>query len=96
MSKYIELVTCKQGGGNYLFYAPAFTRFIGGQSVIVDTRYGEMPATVISSLTVSEGSETYDFIVKATGAKLPLKRVLSVITTKELEYEEETHGTDKD
>lgn len=97
MSNYIDLVLCQQPRGAYLFYAPAFSYLGEGQHVIVDTKLGEMPATVISTYTVDKDSEAYNFILKmleAKGATLPLKRVLAKIDHRELEYKEDTDGTD--
>lgn len=94
MSKYVDLVTCKQEHGIWLFYAPAFSYLHEGQELVVDTQCGEQPATVISAYTVEKDSDLYNFIIKATGATLPLKKVLSKVNYKKLEYEEETDGTD--
>ncbi len=97
MSNYIDLVLCQQPRGAYLFYAPAFTNLKEGQSVIVDTKLGEMPAKVITTYTVNKDSEAYKFILKmleANGATLPFKRVLAKVDHSELKYEEDTDGTD--
>lgn len=103
---YIDLVLCKhdKNDNNFLFYAPAWSRLEKDDEVIVDTKYGESKAVVVDKVTVDKTSEEYEFIVKATGATTPLRKVLSKVLYREFDYdfdyeeetEEKENGIDND
>lgn len=88
---YIDLVLCKVEGETKaeLFQAPRFSHLKAGDDVLVDTAYGEKHAKVINSMSVDPEYEEHRFILDATGATEPLKRVLSQIRYKAFTYEEE-------
>ena len=92
MAKYIDLVLCKHENCDrlFLFQAPSWTRKLDKNSVvIVDTKHGEQIAHVVEKITIDAYSDEFEFIVKSSGASLPLRKVLSIIEYKLLEYEEE-------
>lgn len=92
MAKYIDLVLCKHENCDrlFLFQAPSWTRELGKNSVvIVDTQNGEQIAQVMEKITVDAYSDEFEFIIKASGAYLPLRKVLSIIEYKPLYYDEE-------
>ena len=84
---YVDLVVCKHDGcdAHFLFQAPAWSGLEEGDLVIV---YGDQKATVMNKITVDPTSEEYDFIVDATNAIKPLKRVLKKVTFRDFVYEE--------
>lgn len=88
---FIDLVLCKHmvDPRQYLFYAPAFSCLQKDDQVVVDTVRGNQTATVINSVTVDVDTEDYRFILDATNATLPLKRVISKVAYRELEYKPE-------
>lgn len=88
---YIDLVLVKHEGcgSRFLFQAPAFSQFDKDELVICDTKYGKQPAKVIASCTAEVGSEVYQMICAASGATMPLKKVLERVQYIELKYEEE-------
>ena len=96
MSNYIELVVCKHPNSQFkfLFYAPAWTGLKTGDEVIVDTKHGEQPATVLTKTIVEKDSELYNFILESMSATLPLKRVLKKVIYVEMNYEEDENVTD--
>lgn len=92
--KYIDLVLCKHDGHEkfFLFCAPAFSGLKKGDRVIVETIKGESEATVERSYTISkERDDEFEFILVASGAYLPLRKVLKKIEYIEFEYEEESN-----
>ena len=91
---YIELVVCKHPiiEKKFLFCAPPWSGLKTGDEVIVDTKKGEQPATVVTKTLVEKDSEVYGFILESTGATLPLRRVLKKIEYKTFEYEEENEN----
>jgi len=87
MSEYIDVVLVKHHETDYetyMFQAPRWSYLKEGDEVIVETCRGEQKATVVASYTVSPeyNEEEFNFILKASKAKLPLKKVL-----KKVEYE---------
>jgi len=90
---FVDLVLCKHiddlDGHIYLFYAPAFSGLKKGDSVIVDTKYGQKLAEVKDIETVDTKLPVYDFIVTAAGATKPLRKIIYRVINDELEYEEE-------
>lgn len=88
--EYVDLVSCDIGGRHpYLFIAPSFTRLKEGDEVIVDTSLGKIRAKVVAVITIQYEGSGYDFIVKATNATLPLKKVLQKVIYSDFEYDEE-------
>lgn len=90
--KYIDLVLCQHPNDNrnFLFVAPAWSRLQRGDNVMVDTRNGKCLAIVQDTALVEKDSDLYIFIVTASKATLPLKKVISKIEYHEFEYEEES------
>ncbi len=91
---YMDYVTVKHESvlmesQPYLFIAPAFSGLKEGDSVIVETSRGEQLAKVNAVTTVNMDDEIADFIIKSTGAKSPLKRVLKKIIYMDFEYEDD-------
>lgn len=88
-SNFIDLVVCKHSANDnaYVFQAPAFSLLRKGDKVIVETKQGEQMAEVERVYTARNSGEELDFILIASGATLPLKRVLKKVTYKEFEYE---------
>lgn len=77
----LVLVQHQDGGQKFLFQAPYHSDLNTGNEVIVETRRGRQKATVVSSLSVNDENDidrkTIDFILKTTGAMMPLKKILS-------------------
>lgn len=87
---YMDLVLCQHFDSNklYLFRAPAFSRLKSGDAIIVETKNSDAVALVKESITISiDNTKTFKFVLEATGAKLPLKRVIGKIECKPFEYE---------
>ena len=94
MSKYMDIVLCQKNGSKKLelFYAPEWSELKEGDMVVVETDAGDMSATVLGCLTVrSDEHKLFDFILKATHTYSPeaMRRVVSKIVFKELEYKED-------
>lgn len=86
---YIDLVLCEQCGRNFLFQAPAWSGLKKGDSVVVDTKFGERPADVVAVMTIDgENEEAMNFMRAATGAHLPLRKVIRKAVFIELKYAE--------
>lgn len=90
---FVDFVLCKHvdslDGHIYLFYAPAFSGLKKGDRVIVDTKHGEQSAEVKGIETVDTKLPVYDFILTAAGATKPLRKVISLVINKEMEYDED-------
>ena len=89
---YVDFVLVNHDGSekNYLFYAPAFSGIKKGGQVVVDTKYGSKLANVVSVVTIPRDNLQFiDFIMNATQADNDVKRVVSVITHRVLDYTEE-------
>lgn len=92
MSEYIDLVICKHGNNPnaFIFQAPEWSTLKAGDKVIVETKKGEAEATVERVYTVNTtDKEEFEFIMMASGASLPLKKVLKKVTYKVFRYEDE-------
>ena len=81
-NEYMTLVLAKHDNNNmvYLFRAPRGAYFEDGQRIIVETKRGNSDATVVKS----ESYETIDskiaqMLIAATGATLPLKKVIGKV-----------------
>lgn len=87
---YIDLVLVKYDAISdpRLFMAPFISAVNKGDTVVVDTAAGERKAKVINVMSINTEREEYAFIIDATGATLPLKRVLSKVTRIDLNYKE--------
>ncbi len=89
--KRIGLALCQHIGapGKYLFQRPRYSSLKPGDRVIVETKHGEEEASVIESATVYDTDDEYKMLLAATGATLPLKKVLRKVEFSELRYDEE-------
>ena len=90
-NNYIDLVVCHHDSSDhpYIFRAPAWSYLKKGDRVIVETKHGEKEATVERSYTTDKVGEDLDFILIASGATVPLKKVLKKVTYQTYEYEDE-------
>lgn len=96
--EYMTLVLAKHTGNDkiYLFAAPRGAYFEDGQRIIVETKLGNSGAVVVSS----ESYETIDsklakMLIAATGATLPLKKVIGKVVPIEWpEVTEEKENSD--
>lgn len=88
---YVVLVVCKHTGSSnrYLFRAPSTTWLKENEKVFVETIHGIRQAVVINTFTCEEGGTTFNFIVEAAGAKLPLKRVIGRMKLEKFDYPDE-------
>ena len=78
MSKYlyVTFVVCKmEDDKNYLFYAPPFTDFKENEVIIVNTKYGEKLATVVTYCMAESGSDTEKVLRKLCNATGKLQKV---------------------
>ena len=87
----IGLALCRHNDNdkNYLFRMPKYGNLNAGDKVVVETKKGEQEATVVASATVFDDEEDFNMILKASGATLPLKKVLKKVTLHDLYYEGE-------
>jgi hypothetical protein len=88
MAEYVDLVVVK-GEKPSLYRAPAWSDIKQGDKVIVETDAGESLVTVERTFSARTDDEYHelDFILVASGADLPLKKVLAKANY--LKYEEE-------
>ena len=89
--KTIGLALCQHDGssGKFLFRMPAYANLQSGDLVIVDTKHGEQEARVIQTATTYTSDDEYKMLMAATGATLPLKKVLRKVEFRELSYDGE-------
>ena len=94
MSKFVDLVLVRhtENERTFLFQAPAFSHLKKGERVLVSTMTGSAEGTVVASETFDDGSDAFAFIVQATGAYLPLRRVMQRISYTDLSYEEDAEN----
>ena len=88
---YIDVVAVKfsKEGKAYLFRAPGCTHAVyEGAKVKVETSKGEDYGEVVAKVFMDEGGEDLRFAAAVTGATLPLKRVLGVVTYYDITYPE--------
>ena len=82
-NEYITLVLARPAGVDdphsiRLFKAPRGTYFEDGQGIIVETRIGNCAAVVVKSETYETiDSKLAQMLIAATGASLPLPRVIA-------------------
>ena len=91
MGKYIDLVLCEHypNANTYLFYAPKCSMLKKGDLVQVETKRGKERASVVDVLPYVEyDGESFCFIVRACGAKMPLKKVIGKYIYNEFYYSE--------
>ena len=97
-NEYMTLVLAKHTGNDkvYLFMAPAGAYFEDGQRIIVETKLGNSGAVVVSSDSYNTiDSKITQMLIAATGATLPLKRVIGKVVPIEWpEDEEEKENSD--
>lgn len=98
---YIDVVACKHDGCDkiYLFAAPSWETLREGSEVIVDTASGNQKVKVVSTNTMANDPNDSDtkFLMLVSGATWPLKRVLSRVETRDLDwldYEDEENETE--
>lgn len=91
MANYIDLVLAKNERMErpHLFWCPPWSYLHEGDSVMVETKYGKKEMTVVASFTEDAECETFQFIVKAANAPLPLYKVLGKMQYREFFYEDE-------
>lgn len=92
MVEYMDLVLCRKNGFEMpvIFRAPAWSYLEKGDTVIVDWGDGGTEAVVEKSYTVSaKDKDEIDFIMTASGTKLPLRKVLKIIKCIDFEYKED-------
>ena len=89
--KTVGLALCQHSGssGKFLFQMPRYSGLKPGDLVIVDTKHGEQEARVIVTETMYTDGDDYKMILAATGATLPLKKVLRKVTFRNLNYDED-------
>ena len=97
MRDYIDVVVCRHDGGEkpFVFRAPAWSHLNEGDKVIVETYKGESMATVLKCASVAKDSEELDVIVSASGASLPLKKVLQKVKFIDFQYDDEEESADE-
>lgn len=90
-TKTVGLALCQHSGssGKFLFQMPRYSNLKPGDLVIVDTKHGEQEARVIVTETMYTDGDDYRMILAATGATLPLRKVLRKVTFRELDYDED-------
>lgn len=89
MTNYIDYVVCKHDESDkpYLFVAPAWSYLEPGDRVNVETKKGITQATVIASYTdTNDMDAVVNMFVAASGASWPLKRVVSKVIVKEMDW----------
>lgn len=78
--EYMTLVLAKHDNNNmvYLFRAPRGAYFDEGQRITVETRRGYAEATVVKTESYeTKDSKLTQMLIAATGATLPLARVVA-------------------
>lgn len=88
--EYLDIVVCKHDGCDkpFLFAAPAWSYLRAGAEVIVDTSNGKQKAKVVEVRLLYNDPDDQEvkFLLSATGATWPLKRVVSQIITTDLDW----------
>ncbi len=97
-NEYMTLVLAKHTGNDkvYLFMAPTGAYFEDGQRIIVETKLGNSGAVVVGSDSYNTiDSKITQMLIAATGATLPLKKVVGKVVPIEWpEDEEEKENSD--
>ena len=78
--EYMTLVLAKHSNSSkvYLFRAPRGAYFDEGQHIVVETKNGYTDATVVKTESYeTEDSKLTQMLIAATGATLPLARVVA-------------------
>lgn len=85
---YIDLVLVMFPSNKrpYLFQAPGFSRIKTGDKLIVENADGKAEGYVLGVNSVQPDCEDFEFAVTACQATLPLKRVISKIEYRMMEY----------
>lgn len=85
--QWFDFVLVKQSMGDFLYRAPAFSKLKIGDSVLLDTVFGEEYGTVQSVVTLCDTDEkTIDFIMKATRSRNNVRKVLAKVNLDYFEY----------
>lgn len=80
----IALVKFDYAEGQYLFQAPAWSALEEGDKVLVHDETQE--ATVKATFTLDTNDEVFDFILKITGARLPLAKIDGKVKLQKFNY----------
>ena len=91
MSDYICVVVVDKLSDteHKLYQAPAFSSIKPGDEVICETPEGERNGIVVDVEDVSKSNRFFEFVLNAMKATLPLPKIISIVSYKELEYESE-------
>lgn len=84
---FIDLVVLENS--NNVYQAPAFSGLKEGDEVVVKRHSEEEVFTVERVYTARKNGAELDFILTASGTKLPLKRILKKVDYKEFDYGDE-------
>ena len=89
--KLIKVVAVKHVDNDhaFLFEAPYNQILKPGDTVIVDTKFGEAGGKVVVCDSFLEDSAAFKFIIAASGATLPLRRVLKRLVEYVMDYPDE-------
>lgn len=83
---FIDLVVLKNR--LYVFQAPAFSGLKEGDEVVIKSDKEEV-VTVERVYTARKNGAELEFILTASGTRLPLRKILKKVDYKEFEYEDE-------
>lgn len=89
MSKIVTFVVCKHDecDKNFLFYAPSFEHLKNGDKVIVDTKYGEQTANVVTACNGFTDSDVEESLRTLCGTgNRELKRVVGKFNFVKFDY----------
>lgn len=91
MSDYIGVVVVDKLSvcERRLYQAPAFSSIKPGDEVICETPEGERNGIVVDVEDISKTNHYLEFVLNAMQATLPLPKIISIVSYKELEYESE-------
>lgn len=96
MEKYIDLVICEVEGKNRfgstqeakVCQAPAWSGLEEGDEVIIGGESEEARGRVERVHTIINGGADLEFILVASGTRMPLYKILKKVLYKEFEYQE--------
>lgn len=87
---YVDLVLCSDNKQTCLVVAPRFSYLKTGDEVIIESKQGAKKVKVKDVLSVNDESEIFKFVVAASGATLPLRKVLKKINYENFNYKEDS------
>jgi len=93
----VVLVKFRDEGIPYLFEAPKYSHISAGTDVMVETVNEDGDGVVLAkakvirstNINIRYDKEELEMLIEACRATLPLRRVRSIITVNELEYDDE-------